>query len=83
MTSIALGAVMIEKHFTLSRSDGGVDSDFSVEPNEMRQLVMNCNDVFNSLGSLDFKRSKDEKSNEIFKRSIYFVEDLKKVTQLK
>ena len=78
MTSIALGAVMIEKHFTLSRSNGGVDSDFSVEPIEMKQLVTNCNDVFNSLGNFDFKRSKDEKSNEIFKRSIYFVEDLEK-----
>ncbi len=78
MTSIALGAVMLEKHFTLSRSDGGVDSQFSVEPIEMKQLVQNCNDVFISLGNFDFKRSKNEKSNEIFRRSIYFVEDLEK-----
>ncbi len=78
MTAVALGAALVEKHFTLSRSDGGVDSQFSAEPSEMKSLVKNCNDIYISLGEEVFKRSNNEKSNLVFRRSLYFVENLKK-----
>ena len=78
MTAVALGAALVEKHFTLSRSDGGVDSEFSAEPSEMKNLVKDCNDIYISLGEEVFKRSINEKSNLVFRRSLYFVENLKK-----
>ena len=78
LSAVALGAALIEKHFTLARQDGGVDSAFSAEPNEMKKLVKDCKDIHISLGSEIFKRSEDEKSNVVFRRSLYFVENLNK-----
>jgi len=72
----ALGASIIEKHFTLNRKEGGVDSSFSMEPNEMLILIKNCKDTFFSLGSSAFCRPKIEKNNKIFRRSLYFVKKL-------
>jgi pseudaminic acid synthase len=82
VTSIALGASMIEKHFTLSRGDKGPDSDFSIEPDELALLVENTRDAWRSLGSGDFSRPNIEASNFVFRRSIYFVRNLKAGQQI-
>tara|TARA_Y100000589_G_scaffold331148_1_gene383461 strand:+ start:4010 stop:5065 length:1056 start_codon:yes stop_codon:yes gene_type:complete len=74
----AMGATIIEKHFTLSRSDGGVDSTFSLEPKEMKALVKQTKEAFSALGDTQFKRTKSEEHNRIFRRSIYFVKDVKR-----
>jgi N-acetylneuraminate synthase len=72
----SLGASIIEKHFTLNRSDGGVDSSFSLEPKEMGSLVKQTREAFSALGSKNFMRSEVEESNMIFRRSLYFVKDV-------
>lgn len=77
ITSIALGATAIEKHFTLSRNDKGPDSDFSIEPNELKHLVEATRDAWLALGSEDFSRPNMELSSKAFRRSLYFVKDLK------
>jgi len=76
IVATGLGVTLIEKHLTLSRSDGGVDSEFSMEPGEMKKFVNECKSAFKSLGSSIFKRSDLEAENKIFRRSLYFVEDL-------
>lgn len=76
IVATSLGATLIEKHFTLSRGDGGVDSTFSLEPDEMRSMVRDTQSAFSALGDGDFSRSPAEQSNKIFRRSLYFVEDL-------
>ena len=76
IVATSLGASMIEKHFTLNRLDGGVDSSFSNEPDEMKSLVEETKKVFSALGSDSFARSSAEQSNKIFRRSLYFVEDI-------
>lgn len=78
VASIALGATVIEKHFTLSRADGGVDSAFSLEPNEMQELVQECNNVWNSLGEVFYGITEQEKKSYLFRRSIYVVNDMDK-----
>ena len=77
ITSVALGASAIEKHFTLSRNEKGPDSDFSIEPRELAELVKATKDAWLSLGSGDFSRAESERSSLAFRRSIYFVRDLK------
>ena len=74
----SMGATIIEKHFTLKRSDGGVDSVFSLEPNEMESLVNQTKEAFSALGATKLKRTKSEENNKVFRRSIYFVKDVKK-----
>ena len=74
--AVSLGASIIEKHFTLDRSHGGVDSSFSLEPQEMAELVKDTKSVSEAMGSKVFKRSKLEQSNKIFRRSLYFVNDV-------
>ena len=76
VAATALGAVLIEKHFTLSRADGGVDSAFSLEPEEMKDLVEQCHAAFSTLGRGVETRSDVEIANKKFRRSLYFVEDL-------
>lgn len=78
VASIALGATVIEKHFTLSRADGGVDSAFSMEPQEMAQLVRECNAAWQALGGISYGPTDQEKKSLIFRRSLYIVEDMKK-----
>lgn len=78
IASIALGATAIEKHFTLSRSDKGPDSAFSIEPNELSQLVKISKQTFQALGSENFSRANAEEGNKVFRRSLYFVKNLKK-----
>lgn len=77
VAAVALGATVIEKHFTLKRSDGGVDAAFSVEPHEMKQLVIECDRAYQSLGKVCYEISEEEKKSIQFKRSIYIVEDIK------
>ena len=78
LASIALGATVIEKHFTLSRGDGGVDSAFSMEPKEMKQLVEESKKVYQALGKVAYGPTKAEKESLIFRRSLYVVKDMKK-----
>lgn len=78
VASIALGATVIEKHFTLSRADGGVDSVFSLEPAEMAQLVRECNAAWQALGEVSYGVTEQEKKELQFRRSLYIVEDMKK-----
>ena len=78
VASIALGATVIEKHFTLSRADGGVDSAFSLEPEEMKLLVRECNTAYQALGEICYNTQAQEMKSLQFRRSLYIVEDMKK-----
>ena len=77
VASMALGARVIEKHFTLCRADGGVDSAFSMEPAEMAQLVRECNTAVQALGHVSYEMQDQEKDSLKFRRSLYVVEDMK------
>jgi pseudaminic acid synthase len=74
IASVALGACVIEKHFTLSRAEGGVDSAFSMEPEEMRNLVIESERAFLALGAIQYGVQKVE--NSFYKRSVYAVKDI-------
>ncbi len=75
IASISLGACIIEKHFTLDKNDGALDSSFSLEPDEFKSLVEESKIAFESLGKVNFEVPK---KNLLFKRSIYTAKDLKK-----
>lgn len=77
VASVALGATLIEKHFTLRRADGGVDSAFSMEPEEMRQLAMEAERAWSALGRVTYGPVGAEKASLQFRRSLYVVKDLK------
>jgi pseudaminic acid synthase len=77
IASVALGASVIEKHFTLSRADGGVDSSFSVEPAEMAQLVVETERAWQALGRVSYGPTVAEKKSIQFRRSLYIVQDIK------
>jgi len=76
--AVSFGATVIEKHFTLDKNDKGPDSDFSIDPEGFTNLCKKVNDTWLSLGSADYKRSEAERANIKFRRSLYFVEELKK-----
>ena len=76
VASVALGATVIEKHFTLDRDDGGVDSAFSMEPAEMEQLVVETGRAWQALGSISYGVTEAEKQSIQFRRSLYIVKDL-------
>lgn len=76
VAAVALGAVVIEKHFTLSRSEGGVDAAFSLEPAEMKQLVSECSRARQALGKINYGPTEREKSSLKFKRSIYVIKNV-------
>lgn len=76
IAAVALGACVIEKHFTLRRSDGGVDSSFSLEPEEFQNLVIETERAFLSLGKVSYEPSEKEKKSLQFKRSLYVVKDM-------
>ena len=77
VAGVALGATVIEKHFTLSRADGGVDSAFSLEPQELRALVIETERAWQALGCVNYGPTKTEKSSLQFRRSLYVAKDLK------
>ncbi len=76
VAAVALGAAMIEKHFTIDRSAGGPDAAFSLEPEEFRRLCEDCRCAFASLGRAHYERTQGEEANVIFRRSLYVVEDI-------
>lgn len=78
VTSTGLGASFIEKHFTLSRQDEGPDREFSIEPQELRCLSQSINDAWLALGDADLGFRESESANMQFRRSLYFVNGLKK-----
>ena len=77
IAAVALGAVAIEKHVTLSRKDDGPDSAFSTEPAEMKKLVQQIRNVEKGLGNVFFGPTKWEKENVQFQRSLFVTEDIK------
>ncbi len=78
ITSIALGACLIEKHVTLDRSGGGPDDSFSLEPKELSQLCKDANTAWSALGKISYDRAEAEKTNIKFRRSIYAIKDINK-----
>jgi N-acetylneuraminate synthase len=77
VASVALGATVIEKHFTLRRQDGGVDSAFSMEPPEMAQLVLETERAWQALGSVTYGPTEAERDSTQFRRSLYVTENLR------
>ncbi len=75
--SVALGATFIEKHFTIKRSDGGVDSQFSMEPDEMKSLVKESEIAWKSLGKISYHSGAKEERSKFFRRSLIVCEDIK------
>lgn len=82
IASVALGASIIEKHFTLDRSGGGPDDSFSLEPAELAMLCQGARTAWSSLGQVDYGRKSSELGNVKFRRSLYFVADLKAGDQI-
>lgn len=78
IASVALGAKVIEKHFTISRKEGGVDSVFSIEPDELKNLVIESSRAWEAMGDVVYGIQKEEEKSLRYKRSIYVVEDIKK-----
>lgn len=76
VAAVALGACLIEKHFTISRADKGPDSEFSLEPADLARLCADTRDAWLALGLAGFERQKAEEDSKLFRRSIYFVCDL-------
>ena len=78
IAAIALGATVIEKHLTLNRNDGGLDSAFSLEPKEFKALVEEGNKAFVSIGNLEWQITESEKESRRLRRSLYIVKNVKK-----
>jgi len=74
--SVALGACIIEKHFTLSRADKGPDSEFSLEPHELKKLCKDTKEAWRSLGKAGYERKRAEEGSSKHRRSLYFVKDI-------
>ena len=76
VAAVALGACVIEKHFTLSRAEGGVDAAFSLEPAELASLVVETRRAFDALGHIKYGPTTAEKASIVFRRSLYVVKDV-------
>jgi len=77
ISSVVLGASIIEKHFTLDRAGGGPDDSFSLEPKELAELCSGVRTAWLALGKVDYGLKSSESSNTKFRRSLYFVKNLK------
>ena len=77
VAAVALGATVVEKHFTLQRADGGLDSAFSMEPQEMAQLVIETERAWQAMGKVQHGPTEKEKASLVFRRSLYVVADIK------
>lgn len=77
LASVALGATVIEKHFTLNRADGGVDSTFSMEPAEMADLVTATECAWQAMGKICYGPIESERKSLVFRRSLYIAKDVK------
>jgi len=77
VAAVAFGAVVIEKHFTLSRADGGVDSTFSIEPGEFQTLRVETERAWQGLGAVVYGGTVDESKSRVFRRSLYISRDIK------
>jgi pseudaminic acid synthase len=78
IASIAMGASIIEKHFTLNRAGGGPDDSFSLEPDQLSQLCLDTKTAWEAMGNVNYERKLSEQNNVKFRRSLYFVKDIKK-----
>jgi pseudaminic acid synthase len=78
VAAVALGACVIEKHVTLDRSRGGPDDAFSLEPGELKTLVRDARTAWEAVGRPNYERTESERGNVQFRRSLYFVRDLRK-----
>ncbi|HEY3887369.1 MAG TPA: N-acetylneuraminate synthase family protein, partial [Caulobacteraceae bacterium] len=78
VAAVALGACVVEKHFTLARADGGVDSAFSLEPDELARLVADCRDAWAALGTVNYEEVEAEAAGRDHRRSLYVVADVRK-----
>lgn len=76
VSAVALGATVIEKHFTLSRADGGPDGAFSMEPDEFKQMVQDIRIVEKALGCVSYDRTEKEQKSIMFRRSLFVVKDM-------
>ena len=76
VAATALGAVLIEKHFTLARADGGVDSAFSLEPDEFQALRDETERAWQSLGQITYGGTQAESGSRVFRRSLYVAQDM-------
>lgn len=77
VAAVALGASVVEKHFTLRRTDGGVDAAFSIEPDELKALVVESERAWQSLGEVRYGPTAAERTSMVFRRSLYVVRDMK------
>lgn len=77
ITAIGLGASILEKHFTISRNGGGPDDSFSLEPNDLASLCRDVTTAWGALGHADYTRAPSEEKNARFRRSLYFVRDVR------
>jgi pseudaminic acid synthase len=76
VAAVALGASVVEKHFTLARADGGVDSAFSLEPQELQSLVVETERAWQSLGKVSYGPTEAERKSLVFRRSVYVAKDI-------
>ena len=77
VAAVAMGATVIEKHFTLDRTDGGVDSQFSMEPQELRSLIIESRHAWDGIGQVQYGPGTAEANSRVFRRSLYFVEEIR------
>lgn len=78
IASVALGATVIEKHFTLDRKAGGPDDSFSLEPVDLEQLCRDARIAWEAMGTVDYGLKSSERANAVFRRSLYAIQDIKK-----
>lgn len=78
VTAVALGSAIVEKHFTLSRAEGGPDAAFSLEPDEFKQLVDDCKNAWRAIGRVNYDPVGSERGSLVFRRSLYAVRPIAK-----